>query len=143
MILERIVLTALALVGFGAVIAARDFSDGTAHGSDLMPMLSGGLLAGLALIALMLSNNQTPVRESGKPWRLAAVLFGTSVFLWLLPIVGYPVVTPIWVAGTMYSLGMRRFLTIAAVSVALSAIAFFLLANVAFAPPPMGLFGAG
>ena len=142
MILERIVLTALALVGVGAVITARDFGDGTAHGGDLVPMLSGGLPAGLALIALMQSKGKAPFEKSGKLWRFAAVLGGTVVFLWLLPIIGYPVVTPLWVAGTMYSLGARHFLTVAAVSVGLSTIAYLLLTKVAFVPPPMGLLGA-
>ena len=149
MTLERLVLTALALIGASAVFMANSYGDGTAHGGNLMPMLAGGISTALALAALLRSsagtgadtqagNGSDQQRIAWRPW---AVLTGTIVFLATMPLVGYPVAAPLWVMITMLALGARNPVTILGTSAGLSIIAYLLLAKLAFAPPPMGLFG--
>ena len=151
MTLERLVLMALALIGASAVFMANSYGDGTAHGGNLMPMLAGGISTLLALAALLRSFPRTEADSEvgvdadydlkASAWRPWAVLAGTAVFLVTMPLVGYPVAAPLWVAATMMVLGARNPVTIAGTSAALSIIAYLLLAKLAFAPPPMGLFG--
>lgn len=139
--LERLVLAALALVGVGAVFIARGYSDGTAHGGELMPTIAGGLTASLALIALLRTDAAQEAEANGISRRVWAVLVGTALFLTLMPVIGYPLVAPHWVGGTMIILGARHHLTIAGTAVILPAIAYSLLAGLAYAPPPLGIFG--
>ena len=134
-------LAALALVGAGAVIMARSYSDGTGHGGNLVPMLSGGIVAALALAAMfrpMPHEEKDTGASALRPW---IVLAGTVAFLALMPLAGYPIVAPLWVAGTMMVLGARNPVTIVATAAGLSIIAYVLLSRLAFAPPPMGPFG--
>lgn len=138
--LERMVLAALALVGAGAVFMARSYGDGTGHGGNLVPIVSGGIVAALSLAAIFRPMPQETDIDAVllRPW---IVLAGTVAFLALMPFAGYPIVAPLWVAGTMMVLGARNLLTILATAAGLSIIAYLLLAKLAFAPPPMGPFG--
>lgn len=135
-------LAALALVGAGAALFARSYSDGTAHGGNLMPMLAGSIVAVLALVALVRPSPSEESDAGAMVWRPWAMLAGTVAFLALMPIAGYPVAAPLWVAGTMAILGARNPAIIAATAAGLSIIAYTLLARLAFAPPPMGPFGS-
>jgi hypothetical protein len=139
--LERVVLTALALVGAGAVLVSRDYGDGTGHGGDLVPLIAGGLVIVLSVFAIFrpLPIDAPDLEDSPlRPW---IVLASTIAFLGLMPYLGYPIVTPLWVAGIMVILGMRNWMIMAVTSVGLSIIAYTLLAKLAFVSPPMGPFG--
>ena len=137
--LERVVLATLALIGASAVWGARHYADGTAHGGALMPMLAGGSMALLAGVALVRAG-PAPARDGSarRPW---AALIGTAAFLAAMPVAGFPVVAPAWVAGTMILLGARAPLPICGAAILLPLAAYLLLARLAFAPPPMGPFG--
>ncbi len=139
--LERLVLAALVLVGAGAVLMARGYSDGTAHGGDLMPMIAGGLTASLGLIALLRTRVAPEAHANGASRRVWALLAGTALFLALMPVIGYPLIAPLWVGGTMIIFGARHPRTIAGTAMILPAVAYSLLAGLAYAPPPLGIFG--
>lgn len=139
--LERVVLAALALIGVSAVIVSRSYGDGTGHGGDLVPLIAGGLVASLSVFALFrpLPEEAPDIGASQiRPW---IVLASTVAFLGLMPIIGYPIVTPLWVAGIMALLGMRNWMIMAGTSVGLSLIAYTLLVKLTFVSPPMGPFG--
>ena len=65
---------------------------------------------------------------------------GGNVFLILLPIIGYPLLAPLWLCAVMRVFGMRSPLVLGLVSIGLSALAWTLLSRLAYAPPPAGLF---
>jgi hypothetical protein len=139
--LERVVLTALALVGAGAVFMSRNYGDGTAHGGNLVPVISGSIVVVLSIIGVFRPLPTEALDNGATAWRPWTVLASTIAFLALMPIIGYPVVTPVWVASIMAILGMRNLAVIVGVSVGLSLIAYMLLAKLAFVSPPMGPFG--
>lgn len=141
-IVERLILAALALIGASAVIVGWNYGDGTAHGGNLMPALSGGMVAVLAVLCVFRGRGAEeqvdPSRDMWKPW---VVLAGTAAFLGLMPIIGFPVAAPAWIAGIMFLLGARSVAKIAGTAAFLPIVAYLLLARLAFAPPPMGPFG--
>ena len=58
-----------------------------------------------------------------------------------MPIVGYPLVAPAWLIGLMLILGLRNPLILVLTGISLPAIAWFLLDELAHAPPPLGVLG--
>lgn len=138
-LLERCLLTALALVGASAVMIGMGYSDGTAHGGHLMPAIAGGTVALLAVMSLFdVSTGNRTTRLSWKPWVFLGI---TGLFLLVMPVIGYPIAAPLWMTGLMMLLGLRRPLVLALTGLALPAIAWLLLDRLAHAPPPIGLLG--
>lgn len=129
----------LALLGASAVWIARDYSNGTPHSAALMPMLAGGAVAILSVWSMI--NPRGGVESLPRGTALARpvlTVLGTFAFLFLMPLIGYPIVAPLWLAGLMLLLGERRYPIVAAVSIVLPGIAWGLLSKLAFAPPPLG-----
>ena len=104
-------------------------------------MIAGDLTASLALIALLQTRAAHEAHANGTSRRVRALLAGTALFLALMPVIGYPLIAPLWVGGTMIILGERHHLTIAGTAVILPAVAYSLLAGLAYAPHPRGIFG--
>lgn len=138
-LLERCLSVALALIGVGAVVIGMQYSDGTAHGGHLLPIISGGAVALLAVTTLFDRKDE----ESGAVfgWK-TLVFFGiTALFLLAMPVVGYPLVAPAWLIGLMMILGLRKPWLLTLTGFALPAVAWFLLDELAHAPPPLGVLG--
>ena len=136
----------LALLGVSAVWIARDYSDGTPYSAALMPMLAGGTVACLSVWSMINPRGGVETLPCGTALaRPVLATLGTFAFLFLMPLIGYPIVAPLWLAGLMLLLGERRYPIVAAVSIVLPGIAWVLLSRLAFAPPPLGtleyLFG--
>ena len=129
----------LALFGASAVWIARDFYDGTPHSAALMPMLAGGTVACLSVWSMFNPRSRVEPLPRGTAFaRPVLATLGTFAFLFLMPLIGYPIVAPLWLAGLMLLLGERRYPIVAAVSIVLPGIAWVLLSRLAFAPPPLG-----
>ncbi|WP_152533314.1 MULTISPECIES: tripartite tricarboxylate transporter TctB family protein [unclassified Labrenzia] len=130
---------ALALVGLGAIFIGIQYGDGTLHGGHLFPLISGGAVALLAVTMLF----DRYVEETGNAlgWKTVAFLGLTSIFLLVMPVVGYPLVAPVWLIGLMATLGLRNPLLLTVTGFALPAVAWFLLDELAHAPPPLGVLG--
>jgi hypothetical protein len=138
-LLERCLLIALTLIGVSAVFIGMQYSDGTAHGGHLMPSISGGVVALLALTTLF--ERKTEQNLNGISWKPWVFLGITGLFLLAMPVLGYPLVAPIWMVGLMTLLGLRHPVTLGLTGFALPAIAWLLLDKLAHAPPPLGLLG--
>ena len=140
-LLERCLLAALALLGAGAVTIGWNYGDGTAHGGNLLPVLSGGILSILAVLSVF--DRVTHNVLDGVAWRPWAFLGLTAVFLATMPVVGFPIVAPIWIIGLMALLGLRQPVVLILTGLGLPMIAWVLLDKLAHAPPPLGLLGGG
>lgn len=145
-LLQALTLGGLLVLSAMAFYMARDYGDGTPSGGNVFPQLIAGVVFLTAGASLVLHSRhdisaQTAIHDDGtKPWNpliIAALTFG---FLVLLPIIGYPLLAPLWLWAVMWVFGMRSPLVLGPVSIGLSALAWILLSRLAFAPPPAGLF---
>jgi tripartite tricarboxylate transporter TctB family protein len=138
-LLERCLLIVLALIGVSAIFIGMQYSDGTAHGGHLLPSISGGAVALLAVTTLFDRKVEKTVNGlAWKPWFFLGI---TALFLLAMPVLGYPLVAPVWMVGLMLLLGLRQPVFLVLIGCALPAIAWLLLEKLAHAPPPLGLLG--
>lgn len=139
-LLEKAVLIVLILLAASVFHMAGAFGNGTPSGGDVFPRLASGTVFATAAIALFqphISGSETDI--SGKPFVVVGLTLG---FLLLMPVIGYPLVAPVWIGATMWVFGLRSPVAIALIAGGLSATAWILLSRLAFAPPPAGVFEA-
>jgi hypothetical protein len=145
-LLHVLTLAGLLVLSAAAFFIARDFGDGTPSGGNVFPQLVSGVVFLTAAASLVMHSRAQTVAENGghadvttswNPLIIAVLTFG---FLILLPIIGYPILAPLWLCAVMRVFGMRSPLVLGLVSIGLSALAWTLLSRLAYAPPPAGLF---
>lgn len=139
-LLEKGVLVLLVLLAASAFHIAGDYGDGTRSGGDVFPRLTSGVVGATAFLALFLPSSATEAAQVSPKSLLILVL--TLAFLGLMPSIGYPLVAPLWIGGTMWVFGLRNLFLIVPIALGLSATAGIMLSRLAFAPPPAGLFEA-
>lgn len=136
----------LAVLSAAAFYMARQYGDGTPSGGNVFPQLASSVVFVTASISLIMrlrgkspnvSASDEDIKITWKPLSVALMTFG---FLVLLPVIGYPLLGPLWLAAIMWVFGMRSVWVLGLVSIGLSALAWILLSRLAFAPPPAGLF---
>jgi len=144
-LLSFLVLSSLIVASATAFYLARDYGDGSPSGGNVFPQLACGIACITAAISLA-NRLWVLFRRSGVAGKLESVSWtplivasSTLGFLILLPIIGYPILAPLWMLATLWLFGMRSPWILASVSIGLSAIAWILLSRLAFAPPPAGL----
>nr|WP_289846692.1 tripartite tricarboxylate transporter TctB family protein [Pacificibacter marinus] len=129
-----------------AFFMAGQYGDDTPSGGNVFPQLASGVVCVTACVSLIqrlrgkspnTSASDEDIKITWKPVSVALLTFG---FLVLLPIIGYPLLAPLWLAAVMWIFGMRSVWILGFVSIGLSALAWILLSRLAFAPPPAGLF---
>lgn len=144
-LLDVLTLGSLVVLSVVAFYMARDFGDGTPSGGNVFPQLISGVVFLTAGASLVMRSREDTFVETGQhddgkklwnPLIIAALTFG---FLVLLPIIGYPLLAPMWLCAIMWVFGMRSLLVLGLVAIGLSALAWILLSRLAFAPPPAGL----
>ncbi|MGJ8609584.1 MAG: tripartite tricarboxylate transporter TctB family protein [Octadecabacter sp.] len=144
-LLDVLTLGSLVVLSVVAFYMARDFGDGTPSGGNVFPQLISGVVFLTAGASLVMRSREDTFVETGQnddgkklwnPLIIAALTFG---FLVLLPIIGYPLLAPLWLCAIMWVFGMRSLLVLGLVAIGLSALAWILLSRLAFAPPPAGL----
>lgn len=137
-LLPKLTMISLAVVSAAAYWQAGKFSDGTLHGGQVFPRLMSAIIFILAIISLIFERQ--PLDDQRFSWKPIAVVALTLAFLGLMPIIGYPLMAPLWVVATIWLFGLRKLYITIPIGVGLSAIAWVLLDRLAFAPPPAGLF---
>lgn len=145
-LLSLLALGSLLILSVAAFYMARNFGDGTPSGGNVFPQLVSGVVFITAGVSLMMrSRGITPADttvdgDAGWSWKPLIVAALTLGFLISLPIIGYPLVAPLWFCAIMWVFGMRSPLVLGLISIGLSALAWILLSRLAYAPPPAGLF---
>lgn len=136
----------LALIVCAAVVfhLAGEFKTDRPGDGSLFPRLSSGVVLATAVLSLIgrartfdnLEESDQGTLANFKPIGVAVM---TGLFVSLLPIVGYPILAPLWLGATIWVFGLRSKWKLLAISLGLSAIAWILLDRLAFAPPPAGI----
>ena len=73
--------------------------------------------------------------------RTAILAVGAFVYVWLLPLIGFPLLTPFFLFGTIKLFGYKRNLTAVLVSVGTTAVLFLLFNIVFMIFLPLGILG--
>lgn len=139
-LLDKCVFSTLIVLSAAAFHIAGGYSDGSVSGGSVFPRLASGVVIAMALITLVRPGpSRSSTSSQGDSRSAVYVALLTLVFLVGLPVIGYPILAPLWMGATMWVFGLRAVPTLLAVALGISGIAWFLLARLAFAPPPAGL----
>jgi hypothetical protein len=156
---EIAVAAAVIAIGAAFIVLALDIRQGsipdpiTARGLPILIGASMIVFGSVPLLRATIVALRPPRRrtvdsegsddEPGFPssaWRVMCFALGSLAWVQLVDVVGHFVATPIALAAGLISLGMRRWLLIAAIAVCFTLIAWFLFATALGIPLPLGVF---
>lgn len=104
-------------------------------------MIAIGLVHIIASFILMRRKNQcVEIKNSKSMMPVIKISFAAVIFIFLLPIIGYPVAMPLLIASIMFSLGVKEKKRIAIVSILTSIVLFASFSFALKVDLPLGFF---
>lgn len=140
-------LIGIVLVGFAvAVFLASGAFSGQAvqvYGPEMFPRAISVLLA-LCAVGLIVQARAGRVRALDEPpgvrglAKVAAAVGLCLAYIQIMPILGFPIATPVFLACLIWFLGLRRTLPVLGIAIAIAAVAWVLFTQLLLVPLPEG-----
>ena len=118
------------------------FKMGFQVGPDVFPKILTGIMMVLSMVLIYNAVKRGGLAEFEKvvkPRNLWITLAFIIAYAFLLETVGFVVLTPIWIAGYMFAIGMRRWTWLLGAAVILSAFMILVFPKMMLIPLPRGV----